>query len=175
MKPTAYGLAAAALIWTIHALAMEPMPPTKVSMETCLAAALERHPGRVKELEFGLDNGDPHYEFEILTSDGRETEVECSATSGKIVEVEWENENTDMDAFLAAAKVTPGQAREIALRRVPGRIVKMDMETTSSGRMSYEFEVKSRDGKDLDVEVDAMSGEIIEVETEIYEIGDLTD
>jgi uncharacterized membrane protein YkoI len=175
MKPIVYGLAAAASFWTIHALAMEPMPPTKVSMETCLAAALEKHPGRVKELEFGLDNGEPHYEFEILTADGRETEVECSAMTGKIVEVEWENENMDLDAFLSKAKVTASQAREIALRRVPGRIVHMDMETTSSGRMSYEFEVKSRDGKDMDVEVDAMSGEIIEVETEIYEVGDITD
>ena len=175
MKATVYGLAAAASFWTIHTLAMEPMPPTKVSMETCLAAALEKHPGRVKELEFGLDNGEPHYEFEILTADGRETEVECSAMTGKIVEVEWENENMDLDAFLSKAKVTASQAREIALRRVPGRIVHMDIETTSSGRMSYEFEVKSRDGKDVDVEVDAMSWEIIEVETEIYEIGDLTD
>ncbi len=160
---------------TINAMAMEPMPKTNVSMETCLAAALDRYPGTVKELEFGLEDGVPHYEFEILTADGRETEVECSAMTGKIVEVEWENQNMDLDAFLEKAKFSPGQARKIALRRVPGKIIKMDLETTSTGAMSYEFEVRTRDGKDVDVEVDAMSGKVTETETGIYEIGDALD
>jgi len=147
--------------------AMEPMPPTNVSMETCLSVALERYPGKVKELEF--------YEFEILTADGRETEVECSAMTGEIVEVEWENENMDLDAFLETSKVSASQARKIALRRVPGKVTKMDLETNSMGVMSYEFEIRTRDGEDVDVEVDAMSGNVIEVETEIYEVGDVCD
>lgn len=155
--------------------AMDPMPVTKVPMEACLATALAQYPGKVKELEFGLDNGEPHYEFEILTADGRETEVECSAMTGKIVEVEWENENMDLDTFLAAAKFSPGQAREIALKRVPGRIVGMDMETNSAGVMSYEFEVRTSAGKSIYVEVDTMNGNVIEVETEIYEVGDVND
>ena len=155
--------------------AMEPMPPTRVSMEECLSAALERYPGKVKELEFGLEDGVPHYEFEILTADGRETEVECSAMTGEIVEVEWENENMDLDAFLETSKVSPAQARKIALRRVPGKVTKMDLETNSMGVMSYEFEIRTRDGKDVNVEVDAMSGNVIEVETEIYEVGDVYD
>ncbi len=176
MKTIFCALATAALLSTgIHVMAMEPMPQTNVSMETCLSAALERSPGKVKELEFGLEDGVPHYEFEILTADGRETEVECSAMTGEIVEVEWENENMDLDAFLENSKVSPAQARKIALRRVPGKIVKMDLETTSTGVMSYEFEVRTRDGKDVSVEVDAMSGKVIEVEVEIYEIGDVRD
>lgn len=174
MKLIPFALATAAFFATANnATAMEPMPPTKVPMETCLAAALALHPGKVKELEFGLDNGESHYEFEILTADGRETEVECSAMTGKIVEVEWENENMDVDTFLAAAKLSPAQAREIALRRVPGKVVELDMETTSTGVMSYEFEVKTADGKIMSVEVDAMNGNVIEVENEIYELGDV--
>ena len=176
MKVISCVVASAALLATaIDVNAMEPMPPTNVSMETCLAAALDLHPGRVKELEFGLEDGDPHYEFEILTADGRETEVECSAITGKIVEVEWENENMNLDAFLENASVSPAQARKIALRRVPGKVTKMDLETTSTGVMSYEFEVRTRDGKDVDVEVDAMSGKVIEVEVGIYEVGDAFD
>lgn len=171
----AMSLSALCLSIPLGAVAMDPMPPTKVSMEACLSAALALHPGKVRELEFGLDNGEPRYEFEILTADGKETEVECSALTGKIVEVEWENENMDLDTFLAAAKVTPAQAREIALKRVPGRIVNMDMETTTAGAMSYEFEVRTADGKTLDVEIDAMNGNVVEVETEIYELGDVND
>jgi len=158
-----------------HAVARESMPQTKVSMEECLWAALEGYPGKVKEVEFGLEDGVPHYEFEILTADGRETEVECSAMTGEIVEVEWENENMDLDAFLETSKVSPSQARKIALRRVPGKVTKMDLETTSTGVMSYEFEIRTRDGKDVDVEVDAMSGNVLEVETTIYELGDVYD
>ncbi len=176
IKPIPCALAMAALLAAgTHVMAMEPMPKTNVSMEICLAAALERHPGRVKELEFGLEDGEPHYEFEILTADGRETEVECSAMTGKIVEVEWENQNMDLDAFLEKARVFPAQARKTALRRVAGKIIKMDLETTSTGVMSYEFEVRTRDGKDVDVEIGAMSGQMIEVETDIYEIGDALD
>lgn len=163
----------AATSYAAHAL--DPMPATKVSMEACLSAALAQVPGKVKELEFGLENGEPRYEFEIAAADGRETEVECSAITGKIMEVEWENENMDLDTFLAAAKLSPAQAREIALKRVPGRIVGLDMETNSAGTMSYEFEVRTADGKALDVEIDAMTGGVIEVETEGYEIGDIDD
>jgi uncharacterized membrane protein YkoI len=81
----------------------------------------------------------------------------------------------DLDAFLEKSRVSPSQARKIALRRVPGKITKMDLETTSTGMMSYEFEVRTRDGEDVDVEVDAMSGNVTEVETQIYELGDVCD
>lgn len=159
----------------VQASAMEPIPDTKVSMEDCLRAAQAMHPGEVKELEMSIEDGVPHYEFEIMTADGRETEVECDAMTGKIVEVEWENENMDLDAFLDKAKVSPSQARKIALRRVPGKVVKMDLETTSTGVMSYEFEIMARDGKEMDVEIDAMTGRVIEVETDVYELGDITE
>ena len=173
MKNVSCVLGGVAAILTVgSALAIEGMPETKVSMETCLGAALAKYPGEVKEVEMTIEDGVPHYEFEIETSDGRETEVECDAMTGKIVEVEWENENMDMDAFLANAKISPAQAREAALQRVPGRIAGMDLETTSTGKMSYEFEVITPDGKEMDVEVDAMTGKIIEIESDVYEIGD---
>jgi uncharacterized membrane protein YkoI len=173
MKRLGYLAASTAALFAVApAMAMEGMPKTKVSMEKCLSAALAMHPGEVKELEMSLDNGVPHYEFEIETADGRETEVECDAMTGKIVEVEWENENMDLDAFLEKATVTPAQARKAALERVPGRIGGMDLETTSAGAMSYEFEVITPDGKELDVEVDAMTGQVTEIESDIYEIGD---
>ncbi len=55
MKITAFALAAAGLtVVATHSVALENMPETKVSMEKCLAAALKMHPGKVKELEFGV-------------------------------------------------------------------------------------------------------------------------
>lgn len=161
----------ASIFFVGHAAAMD-MPRTAVSMEQCLIAALSEVPGRVKEIELSIEDGVPHYEFEIYAN-GRETEVECDAMTGKIVEIEWENENMDVDAFLAKAKVSPSQARKIALREVPGKVVKLDLETTSTGVMSYEFEIMMRDGSEMDVEVDAISGRITETEQDVYELGDI--
>jgi uncharacterized membrane protein YkoI len=155
-----------------NGIAMEQLPETKVSMEECMFAALEVQPGEAVEVELELEDGAPRYDFEIVDADGRKAEVECDAMTGKIVEVEWEGDNMDVDAFLERATVTPSQARKIALRRVPGKVVDMSLETSSAGQISYEFEVLTRDGEEVDVEVDAISGEVVEVERDIYELGD---
>lgn len=93
----------------------------------------------------------------------------------KIVEVEWENENMDLDVFLEKSRVSSLQARKIALHRSLGKVTKTDLETTSTGVMSCEFGVRTRDGKDVDVEIDTISGKVIEVEVNIYEPGGAPD
>lgn len=155
-----------------NAAAMEPLPKTNVSMEDCMVAAQRVYPGEVVEVEMELEDGAPRYDFEIEGPDGRTAEVECDAMTGKIVEVEWENDEMDVDAFLQRAKVTPWQARKSALDRVPGKVTEMELETASTGQISYEFEIMTRDGTEFDVEVDAISGKVIEVEQDVYEIGD---
>lgn len=165
-----FGLACSAFVADVAA--REPLPETKVSMEQCMFAALEAQPGEAVEVELELEDGAPRYDFEIVGADGRTAEVECDAMTGKVVEVEWENDDMDVDAFLERATVTPSQARKIALQRVPGRVTEMNLETSSTGQISYEFEVMTRDGQELDVEVDAISGRVIEVERDIYELGD---
>jgi len=155
-----------------NVVAREALPKTNVSMEECMFAALDAYPGEAVEVELELEDGAPRYDFEIVGADGRTAEVECDAMTGKIVEVEWEDDDMDVDAFLERATVTPSQARKIALRRVPGKVVDMSLETASTGEISYEFEVQTPDGTQVDVEVDAISGQIVEVERDIYELGD---
>ncbi|UCD67331.1 MAG: PepSY domain-containing protein [Betaproteobacteria bacterium] len=152
--------------------AREAMPKTKVSMEDCMFAALEKQSGEIKEVELELEDGVPRYDFEIEGVDGRTAEVECDAMTGAIVEVEWENDDMDVDAFLQRATVTPAQARKIALQRVPGRVSEINLETSSTGEISYEFEIITRDGTQADVEVNALTGRVVEVERDVYEIGD---
>ena len=152
--------------------AMEALPKTNVSMEQCMFAALGAYPGEAVEVELELEDGSPRYDFEIVDADGRKAEVECDALTGKVVEIEWEDDNMDVDAFLERATVTLSQARKIALRRVPGKVVDISLETASTGEISYEFDVLTSDGTQLDVEVDAVSGAIVEVERDIYELGD---
>ena len=56
------------------------------------ATALAAHPGTVVEVEYELEpDGKASYEFDILEADKEEIKVEVDATTGKIVEVSYEN------------------------------------------------------------------------------------
>lgn len=60
-----------------------------VPLETILADAAREHPGRVLEVE--LDDGE--YEIEILRADGRVAELSYDARSGRLIEVEIEDDD----------------------------------------------------------------------------------
>ena len=63
----------------------------KVSEADAKATALKAHPGTVVETEYELeDDGKASYEFDIMEADKEEVKVEVDATTGKIVEVDYE-------------------------------------------------------------------------------------
>lgn len=63
----------------------------KVSEADAKATALAAHPGTVMEVEYELESdGKASYEFDILEADKEEIKVEVDATTGKIVEVSYE-------------------------------------------------------------------------------------
>jgi uncharacterized membrane protein YkoI len=63
----------------------------KVSEADAKATALTAHPGTVVQTEYELEaDGKASYEFDILETDKEEIKVEVDATSGKIVEVSYE-------------------------------------------------------------------------------------
>jgi uncharacterized membrane protein YkoI len=63
----------------------------KVSEADAKATALAAHPGTVVETEYELEaDGKASYEFDILEADNEEIKVEVDATTGKIVEVSYE-------------------------------------------------------------------------------------
>jgi uncharacterized membrane protein YkoI len=140
-------------------------------METCMKAALAKHPGEVLTLEAEIENGKPIYEFDIKGKDGKEWEVECDAKSGKVTEVEQEVASADDPTFKSKAKITQEDAKKIALAKYPGEVVDAEFSIESDGNPSYEFDIKTKDGKEWEVEVDAVTGKILEVEQEIYQIG----
>ncbi len=64
----------------------------KVDVEKARATALAAHPGRIVEVEYELEsNGKASYEIDVLEADGEEVKVEIDATTGKIIEVAYEN------------------------------------------------------------------------------------
>lgn len=63
----------------------------KVSEADARATALAAHPGKVVEVEYEIEpDGKVSYEFDILEADNEEVKVEVDATTGKIVEVSYE-------------------------------------------------------------------------------------
>jgi len=165
--------AAAAVIALPQAVqaAKSGMPKSKVPIERCMAAALEVHDGTVVKMEMKSEKGEPVYEFDIETPDGRAWDIECSGRTGKIIEVEEEVDSAAAPAFAAKMKVDEAQARETVLARHAGEIVEVEYEIEPDGKASYEFDIEMADGTERKVEVDATSGEIVEDNEEFFQIG----
>lgn len=138
-------------------------------METCMKAALAKHPGEVLSLEAEIEKGKPIYEFDIKGADGVEWEVECDAKSGKVFEEEIDVDPNSAE-YKAKAKVSMEDAKKTALAAYPGEVVSVEYEL-EDGNPIYEFDIKGKNGKEVEVEVDAVTGKIGETEDEVYEIG----
>ena len=135
--------ATAILIGTVTAYATDfAMPSTRVSMETCLKAALARQVGTVVKLEFKDERGTPIYEFNIVGRDGKEWEYECDANTGSITEEEQEVANPGDPLFKTKMKINEDDAKQIALKAHPGKIVETEYEIESNGEASYEFDIQ---------------------------------
>lgn len=148
------------------------IPNTKVSMETCMQAVLKEKSGKVVKLEMKDERGTPMYEFEVKGEDGKVWDIECSAMSGTITEIEQDVGSADHELFRPKVKFTEAQAKETALAAYPGRINEpTDFEIEPDGKASYELDVMTDKGTEMKVEVDATSGKIVEANREFYEIG----
>lgn len=165
-------LVAIALVSAFLSTTVNAGPKHIGKMETCMKAALAKHPGEVLTLEAEISEGRAQYEFDIKDKDSKEWEVECLAKTGKVIEEEQEFANADDPAFKAKAKITQDEARKTALAKYPGEVVDSEFSIESDGNPSYEFDIKTKDGKEMEVEVDAATGKLSEnPEEEIYQIG----
>lgn len=141
------------------------------ALETCMQAALAKHPGNVETLEAEIEKGKAIYEFDIRAKDGKEWEVECDAKSGKITEVEEELSAED-PRFKSKAKLTVEEAKKAALAIHAGEVLETEYAIEADGGISYEFDIKTAAGKEMEVEIDAVTGKLEEEpEEEIYQIG----
>jgi uncharacterized membrane protein YkoI len=151
------------------------MPETKVSMETCLKAALAKVPGQVTALKLEIEDGKPLYEFKLASEDDRQWEIECDAMTGVLSQLERKADRNDRE-FSAAAKIVESEARRTALQRYPGKVTGSELEMAND-RPVFEVEIQASNGEEIEVKVDAVSGEILSAEKEsdgqtVYEIGE---
>src|SRR5450830_53020 len=168
MHKTSIALVITALFFATPAFAAEKFTG---KLETALKAALAKYPGDVISLEAELDKGKAIYEFDIKGADGKETEVEVEANTGKIIEVNLEVADANDPAFKAKAKITLEEAKKIALALHAGEVVESEFKIEADGDPSYEFDIKSKNGKEWEVEVDAVTGKVVGNQEEVYQIG----
>lgn len=152
------------------------IPKAAFPMEHCLQAVMNRFPSHVKSVEMESKNGRLSYEFEITTIlGGVQWDVECSADTGEITQVE-RDVKADDPAFAEAARLSDAEALAIAIERVPGTLREIEHEVSPDGRAWYEFTLQLNDGTTTEVMVDAASGDVLGVddekdEREFYRIG----
>jgi uncharacterized membrane protein YkoI len=164
MRLSTISLAAATLTLSPAVWAFD-MPETKVSMETCMKAALGVRSGHVKRLQLETEDGKVVYEFSIRTDEGYVWELECDATTGEIIDVERNSSPNDA-VWKRNAKLLAKQARDIALQAHPGKAKGEEREVRGDGRVMWEVEIIGADGREIEVHVDAVSGEILSTEHE---------
>ena len=139
-------------------------------IDKCVMNAIEKYPGHVLSMESEIEKDRLIYEFDIMTKDGREVEVECDARKHTLHDFEVEYKKGDK-TFTNAAKISESEAEKIALEKYNGKIVDREY-SMENGNPTYEFDIYvAKKGHEYEVEVDAVTGEILEVEMELYDIG----
>lgn len=145
-------------------------PKAYDSLGKCVKAALSKHDGKIVKLEAKSEKKELVYEFDIESADGTAWDIECSAKTGKVTEVEQEVK-ADNEKFKALAKVSEADAKATALEAHKGTVVEVEYELEPDGKASYEFDILEDDNEEVKVEVDATTGKIAEVSYEVYQIG----
>ena len=139
-------------------------------IDKCVMNAIEKYPGHVLSMESEIEKDRLIYEFDIMTKDGREVEIECDARKHTLHDFEVEYKKDDK-TFTNAAKISESEAEKIALEKYNGKIVDREY-SMENGNPAYEFDIYvAKKGHEYEVEVDAVTGEILEVEMELYDIG----
>lgn len=148
-------------------------PHKKVRMEDCLVATKAIRAGEFIKVEYlsFTDEGEPVYEIEIRDPEGKEWEFECSAITGRILEIEQEVDSTNDPLFKKHMKVSEEEARKIANAIYPGTIEEVEYEIEFNGMPVYEFVITDKYGVTFKVEVSAVTGEIVEVQMRQWKIG----
>jgi uncharacterized membrane protein YkoI len=139
----------------------------KITEDESKDIALKEVPGTVNAVDLDDENGTTVYEVEVLAKDGTQHDVIIDATTGKVldVEIDEENDSQKQAALAKQAKITEAQSKDIALKEVPGTVNEVELDD-ENGTIVYDVEVIAKDGTRHDVIIDAKTGKVINVEIE---------
>lgn len=159
-------------------LSREDRKSVKISIEHARTIALGRINGTVIEEELEKEDGRLLYAFDVRDANGKIFGVEIDAMTGEVLQATEDDQDgdNDDDEKLSAedaklAKISLGEARMIALKRIGGKVIEEELEK-ENGKLQYAFDIRDSSGKIWDVEIDAMTGEVLKATDEDDEDGD---
>ncbi|MET9697683.1 PepSY domain-containing protein [Streptomyces sp. NPDC006529] len=140
--------------------------PADASAETAATTALKRVPGVIES----VDKDGSVWHVDAIGKNGRHTELEVDARSGRITQQNADDNSDDHGndgdrKALIAAKVTAVKAMKAAVAARPGQVWSVswdDDDNDNGGHARYwDVEVKTSGGKTQNVHVDPTSGKIL--------------
>ncbi|MBT2368585.1 PepSY domain-containing protein [Streptomyces sp. ISL-10] len=139
-------------------------PAGSVTLSEAVAAALKQTPGTVDSVDLA-DDGDGHWEVDVLGKDDRTHELRVDSSNGTARVVDGDDGDDDADdrhdrAALRSASVDANEAVSAALRAHPGATV-TSVDFDDDGGAHWEVEL--HDGKaddETEARVDARTGKV---------------
>ena len=141
------------------------------AFEQCREKATALRPGQVIKVELKQEEGVEIYEFDIRDEENHDWDIECSAASGEIVEIEEEIFGINDPRFSEQMKIGYSKAKAIALENYPGEIIEIEYELEDSGLAVYEFDILQASGREMKIEINARNGELHETSVEMWQVG----
>lgn len=126
-------------------------------IESCAKAVLARAPGELLQATLKSETAGRVWEFKVKQADGKLFDIECSDSTGTIVETEVRVTTAADPAFAALAalaRIDEAAAKVKALEAKPGSVERVEFELEPDGKASCEFDIKTTDD-DYRVEIDA--------------------
>lgn len=141
--------------------------------------AKDKFGGEVINVEIDTEHGQKMYEVEMKNTAKGRIDVDVSAETGKIIEIDVERDDDEghdeghdegkhkqMHKDGVYPKISIDHAEQIALSQLDGRDgrveeVKLDQD---DGEMVYKVEIETQNGLEYDLKIDANSGKVVEME-----------
>lgn len=149
---------------------------TKLTKQESIDIALEEVSGNVSDVELEKEDGIIIYSVKVTDDDGRRQEIVVDANSGKVLNVEAddeesgkedgeENDKEEQKQLEKAATLTQDEGIAIALQKVSGKVKDIALED-ENGVIVYAVDIVDDKEQEKEVMVDAKSGQVLKVEAE---------
>lgn len=128
----------------------------KANLSKALGSLLDRHPGKVLELELKQATDLRQiYEIQVILQDGRLREFVIDAQSGELID-----DNGHRQVVLKNLMPLP-EILDRLPARYRGAVREIELEYDQHGRYYYEIEVRLPDGRVFELDIDAISGKVL--------------
>jgi len=141
------------------ACAAEYTPELDRVVQTCIDAALNKHPGQVIQWDLDSRTSVTSTTLEVVTPDDLVWAMKCEA--GAIVSDERKMGMKKYKMLSSRVKAPEQTCRQAAVAEYPGTdLTRMRYELSWRGTPSYNYTFQTRDGREATVEVSAGTGRI---------------